>query len=200
MQRLKRPNYLIIGLGNPGREYEKTRHNAGFLLCESLAEHLHFPPFRADGRFCGDYSEGDYSGKRITLFRPMTFMNRSGEAVRPLVEFFKLDLSRILVCHDDLDLPLGKIRFQLNGGTGGHRGVESIVSHLGSRGFPRLRIGIGRPVNNSDVKKYVLERFPQSELRHFEKVLQLAKNGVLCFVEKGIHQAMNAFNGRLVEP
>ncbi len=169
-------------------------------MCEYLADHLHFPPFREESRFKGDYSEGDYSGETLTLFRPMTYMNRSGEALRPLVDFFKLDLASVLVCHDDLDLPLGKIRFQLNGGTGGHRGIESIVTHMGTKDFPRLRIGIGRPTSSKDVKRYVLERFSPVELDHFKKVLQLAKDGVLCFVEEGIHQAMNRFNGRVVEP
>lgn len=169
-------------------------------MCEYLREKWGFPSFSEEKRFRGEAASGEVNGIPILLFRPLTYMNKSGEALRPLMDFFKLALDQLLVCHDDLDLPLGKIRFQSGGGSGGHRGIESIISHLGTRDFARLRLGIGRPPTGKDVRNYVLERFSSAEFTHLEKVLHVAKDGVMCFVEKGITQAMNSFNGRIVEP
>ncbi|WP_244155321.1 aminoacyl-tRNA hydrolase [Dissulfuribacter thermophilus] len=188
-----------MGLGNPGRCYEKTRHNAGFLLCEHIREFYGLPPFEDIERFKGEYTEGLIKGNPITLFRPLTYMNKSGEAVAPLVNYYKIDLQNVLVCYDDLDLPLGKIRFARSGGSGGHRGIESIIGQLGTKSFPRLRIGIGRPPEALAVKEYVLQSFWGDQLTIIEKVLDLAKDGVVCFLEKGITEAMNSYNGRIIE-
>ena len=157
-------------------------------------------PFSEDGRFKGEAASGDVEGTHVVLFRPLTFMNKSGEAIGPLMDFFKLSPGNLLVCHDDLDLPLGRIKFQYGGGHGGHRGMESLIIHLGTRDFPRLRLGIGRPQVGKDVKSYVLGCFSPIELERFNHVLDVAKEGVMCFVEKGLTRAMNSFNGRIIEP
>lgn len=169
-------------------------------MCEHLRNAWGLAPFLKEGRFKGEATSGEIMGTRVAIFRPLTYMNKSGEAVRPLVDFFKLSPGHILVCHDDLDLPLGKIRFQPGGGSGGHRGIESIIAQIGTKDFPRLRLGIGRPPSGKEVRNYVLETFSAEEFEHFIKVLDVAKEGVMCFVEKGIQHAMNSFNGRMIGP
>ena len=126
-------------------------------------------------------------------------MNRSGEAVRLLVNYFRLDPARILVVHDDLDIPLGRIRFSQGRGSGGHKGIESIIEHLGTKTFPRLRVGIGRPHKGISGTQYVLQPFLKEEEEQFRKALSLAREGIVCFFEDGILAAMNSFNGRKVE-
>ncbi len=210
---------MVIGLGNPGSRYEITRHNAGFLLCEHIRYSLSFPPFIKELRFKGEYSEGRVAGSsdtlnglnaanvtstataplnNLALFRPLTYMNRSGEAVKAVVSFFKLSLERFIVCYDDLDLPMGRIRFAAKGGSGGHKGIQSVISYLSTDKICRLRIGIGRSPNGLSVSDYVLGPFSREEAKILGSVLDLAKEGIMCFFNNGIDAAMNLFNGRRV--
>ncbi len=190
--------FLIVGLGNPGPEYAGTRHNAGFALVEALARRWH-APWRASGRFDARLARAQWQGHRLLLCQPQTFMNLSGRAVGPLVQFYRLPLERLLVAVDDADLPLGQLRLRPGGSSGGHHGIESIEAALGSREFARLRIGIGRTPGTRQITDYVLSRFSPSEAAHLEKVLTRAAEQVECWMAEGIQKAMSRYNGP-VEP
>jgi len=163
---------LIVGLGNPGKKYENTRHNAGWMVLDRLASKLGFS-FSKE-RFKGKVAEVSFEGEKFFFLKPLTFMNLSGESVGEFARFYKLRPQEILVIYDDLDLPLGKLRLRLKGSSGGHRGVLSIERHLGSREFPRLRIGIGRPPTKEEVVDYVLSPFKKDELPTLERALERA--------------------------
>ena len=169
--------HLIVGLGNPGAEYAKTRHNAGFMLVELLAAR-----WRADWsnekKFQSRIAKTERKGKRLVLCEPQTFMNLSGEAVGALVKFYQLPLKQLIVAVDDADLPLGQIRLRPSGSSGGHHGLESIEQHLGSREYARLRIGIGRQDGAREISGHVLGRLGKSELAVMEKVLVRAADQV----------------------
>ncbi|WP_010649000.1 aminoacyl-tRNA hydrolase [Oceanobacillus massiliensis] len=152
---------LIVGLGNPGRKYRQTRHNIGFMVIEEL---LHRNQWSLDkAKFNGDYSMEHYEGEKVILLQPQTYMNLSGESIRPLMDYYNLDLDDVLVIYDDLDLPTGKIRLRQKGGHGGHNGVRSTIDHLGTKEFKRIRLGVGRPVGPIPVVDYVLGAFPKEE-------------------------------------
>ncbi len=148
---------MIVGLGNPGPAYRNTRHNFGFLAVDELADELNIQVKRL--KFKAMIGEGRFNGNKVVLVKPMTFMNESGRAVAPLLRYFKLPLSNLLVIHDDLDLPLGTLRLRPSGGTSGQRGMASIITHLGTQEFPRMRLGIGRPPGQMDPVDYVLKIF-----------------------------------------
>jgi len=152
---------LIIGLGNPGKKYEKTRHNLGFMAVDFLREKLGAPDFKSNKKCAAEFSK---SGE-IILAKPQTFMNLSGEAVAKLLSFYKLDLDDLIVIHDDIDLELGKIKDGKNHGPAGHNGVKSIIELLGTKDFPRLRIGVGRPPEHIPPEDYVLQNFTSAELK-----------------------------------
>lgn len=173
---------LIVALGNPGEKYLKTRHNAGFLFLDYLADHFSLPPYQA--KFKGAVTEGLIDGHKLYFLKPLTFMNLSGQSVAAMAQFFKIAPADILVIHDDLDIELGKIRLKIGGGTGGHNGLKSIESLMGSAQFWRLRIGIDRPVHKEEVSSYVLNDFQKNELDlltdlyekmalHFPKLLEI---------------------------
>lgn len=186
--------HLIVGLGNPGAEYAKTRHNAGFLLVQKLAER-----WRADWafekKFDARVARGEQNGLRFVLCEPQTFMNSSGEAVGPLAAFYRIPLNRILVAVDDADLPFGEIRLRARGSSGGHHGLESLEKHLGGREFPRLRIGIGRRNGVREITNYVLGKFGSAETVLLDKVLKRAADQAECWLSGGAEKAMNQFNG-----
>jgi PTH1 family peptidyl-tRNA hydrolase len=186
--------FLIVGLGNPGAEYAKTRHNAGFLLVEKLAEQWK-SNWTNERKFVSRIAKAERSGKKVLLCEPQTFMNLSGESVGALVKFYQLPLAKILVAVDDADLPLGEIRLRKNGSSGGHHGLESIEQHLASREFVRLRIGIGRKDSSRQIANYVLGKFEKSESELLEKVLERAADQVETWLEAGIEKAMSQFNG-----
>ena len=186
--------HLIVGLGNPGREYAKTRHNAGFLLVESLAERWRVD-WRLEKRFQSRVAKIERNERRIFLCEPQTFMNASGEAVSALTTFYRVPLKNLLVVVDDADLPLGTIRLRANGSSGGHHGLESIEQHLGTRNFARLKIGIGRQEGAREITDYVLGKFRADEKSLVEKVLETASKQVECWLGAGIEKAMNQFNG-----
>jgi PTH1 family peptidyl-tRNA hydrolase len=182
---------LIVGLGNPGRKYAHNRHNVGFQCLDRLAQAhgLSFTQRRAKASL----ALGKIADVRVVLARPLTYMNLSGQAVRPLVSFYKLSLEDILVIHDDLDLPLGTTRLRPEGGSGGHKGMRSIIEALGSQAFPRLRVGISRPPGN-DAVSYVLSDFTADEQITLESVYERVMAAVELFLRKGIEAAMNAYN------
>ncbi|GAV22794.1 aminoacyl-tRNA hydrolase [Carboxydothermus pertinax] len=183
--------FIITGLGNPGREYENTRHNAGFMVVDGFAEKFGIPITKK--KFKSLVGEGEIFGEKVLLLKPQTYMNLSGTAVQEAVFFYKLPLSRLIVVYDDLDLPLGKIRLRLKGSAGGHRGMGSIISCLGCDEIPRLKIGIGRPAFG-DVKDYVLEPFTREEREILEPTLKFAVEALAVALKEGFNKAMNDFN------
>ena len=185
--------YLIAGLGNPGLEYKQSRHNFGFMMLDLLADELNIPLKRV--KFKSIIGEGNLAGKRIVLAKPLTFMNESGSAIAPLLRYFKVPLENLLVIHDDLDLPLGTLRIRQSGGAGGQRGMASIINHLGTQDFARMRLGIGRPNGQMDPVDYVLQRFTKAEEPIKEIVLKQAVEAARFFVSDGLSKAMNKFNG-----
>ena len=188
------PMHLIVGLGNPGAEYAKTRHNAGFLLVEKLAAQWK-TNWANERKFMARVAKAERSGKKVLLCEPQTFMNLSGEAVGSVINFYQVPLGNVLVAVDDADLPFGEIRLRPGGGTGGHHGLESLTQHLGSKEFARLRIGIGRKDDARQITNYVLGKFEPSENELLEKVLDRAAGQIECWLGHGLQKAMNQFNG-----
>lgn len=185
--------HLIVGLGNPGDEYEKTRHNFGFWVVDALALRWGFK-FKAS-KFQAMVALGEWEGEKRLLLKPETYMNLSGEAVRPAFDFYKVRPEEVLVVTDDLDLPLGRLRMAASGGSGGHNGMKSISQHLGTQGFPRLRLGIGRGLETP--KDFVLSRFSKEEKKLALETVERAADAVECFLKEGIEKAMNRFNGAI---
>lgn len=181
----------MVGLGNPGAKYAHTRHNVGFMVVERLAEQLKAGAFRE--KFSGLFTR--VTKPDVVLFKPMTFMNLSGEAVQQAMQFFKLELRDLLVVYDELDLPFGESRLKLGGGAAGHNGIKSLLQHCGGDGFVRLRVGIGKP-RHGDASPHVLGDFSAAERASLEDVLQQAALGVHQVIDQGIAKAMNAFNTR----
>ena len=188
--------FLIVGLGNPGKEYANTRHNIGFMTIERLAKHFSFD-WQVNKKFTTHLAKGDQDGKKILLTKPQNYMNLSGKTVAPLAGYYKIHSERVMVIVDDLDLPLGSLRMRPDGSGGGHRGLESISECLGTRSFPRLRVGIGRPERKEEVSEFVLGQFNQDELDRVEKVIETASNQISCWINKGLQMAMNNYNGDL---
>lgn len=187
--------FLIVGLGNPGADYAKTRHNAGFLLVEKLAAAWR-AEWKNERRFNARVSRVEHNGRRVLLCQPQTFMNSSGESAGSLAGFYRLPLKQLLVVMDDADLPLGEIRLRPGGSSGGHHGLESIEKHLGSREFARLRIGIGRKDHAREITDHVLGRFDPVEMSLVEKVLDRAAGQAECWLNDGIAKAMQ-MNGNV---
>ena len=186
-----------MGLGNPGRKYARTRHNAGFLVLEHLAARWK-SDWSYEKKFQAQLARCERDGHRVLLCRPETFMNSIGESVGELVGFHKLPLQRLLVVVDDADLVLGGIRLRPSGSSGGHHGLESIEQHLGSRDYARQRIGIGRGERNArEITGHVLSSFRAGERELLEKVLQKACDQIECWLAAGTMQAMNRFNGEV---
>ena len=183
---------LIVGLGNPGEEYDQTRHNAGFMVIDRLLES--FPAGRFEKRHIAEsfLYAGNFRGKPLNLQKPLTFMNLSGKAVASVAGKLKLRPEEILVIHDDLDLPVGKLRLKSGGSDGGHNGLKSIIAELGSSSFKRLRVGIGRPLPGQTVD-YVLSKFEQEGI-DVRVVIDAARDAVQTVLTAGMSQAMNQFN------
>lgn len=187
--------YLIVGLGNPGDEYARTRHNAGFRLVEELAGRWR-SGWNFEKKFNARLARSDRVGQRMLLCEPLSFMNCSGEVVRAVADYFQAEPVRMLVAVDDADLPLGELRLRGQGGSGGHHGLESIIQHLGSREFARLRMGIGRTSDGQrQIAGHVLGQFSRAEIELFEKVLNRAADQAECWLSDGLQKAMNQFNG-----
>jgi len=187
--------YLIVGLGNPGPKYARTRHNAGFDVAELLAKRWK-ANWGLDERFDTRLARAEHAGRKVLLCEPETFMNRSGAAVGQLAEYFRVPAGQLLVVVDDADLPLGEIRLRPRGSSGGHHGLESIEQRLGTREYARLRIGIGRTARAvREITNHVLGRFSAEEAAMLKKVLDRAGDQVECSLCEGIAKAMSQFNG-----
>lgn len=186
------PLQVIVGLGNPGNEHLQTRHNAGFWWVDALARH-YGGQFRSHARYHGEVCRIQIGTRELTLLKPLTYMNRSGLAVRALLDYMKLPAEQILVAHDELDLPLGTARFKLGGGHGGHNGLRDIITHIGPN-FWRLRLGIGHPGDKSQVIDYVLQRASAKEEELIMSSLTRAADELPLFLEQGAEKAMHALH------
>jgi peptidyl-tRNA hydrolase, PTH1 family len=189
------PVYLLVGLGNPGRQYAATRHNIGFRLIDRLAEKLEKTFSRVQLRSM--VTDARYQGKRVLLAKPQTYMNDSGVAVGALIKFYKIPLTNLLVAHDDVDLPFGTLRLRPGGGSAGQKGVASIQARLGTQDFPRLRIGVGRPPGSKLAAAYVLQNFTPQEIEFLPPVLDHAVEAALTFITDGLEKAMTRYNGEV---
>jgi PTH1 family peptidyl-tRNA hydrolase len=186
--------FLVAGLGNPGPRYDGTRHNVGFRVVDRLAQRFSIP--MQERKFPAHWGEGRIGSRKVVLVKPMTYMNRSGEAVGPILRYYRLPPEALLVVHDDLDLPLGRIRIARRGGTGGHRGVASIIQALGGGEFARLKLGIGRPRHREPVETFVLDGFYSDELEAAEEMVDRGAAAAVAVLEEGLEAAMNRFNQR----
>ena len=186
--------WLIVGLGNPGREYEKTRHNVGFRAIDLLADKL---GCRIDkGKFQGLYGQTTYNGCKLLLLKPQTYMNLSGRSVLQLSAFFKVPPQRIIVLFDDISLDPGRLRVRPDGSAGGHNGIKSIIAELGSQAFPRVKIGVGaKPHPDYDLADWVLSAFTSNEEKNLLPALERAGDAALCIIDRGVPDAANRFNG-----
>ena len=185
--------YLLIGLGNPGREYKDNRHNIGFMLVDRLAVRMDARGMKLQSKAI--VTSGIYEDRKIILAKPQTYMNLSGQSVQGLLHFYKIPPENLIVAHDDLDLPLGTIRIRPGGGAGGQRGMASTIEYLGTKDFPRLRLGIGRPPGRMAPADYVLQDFSRADLLTVSETLERAADAVQTFVTAGLNKAMNQFNG-----
>lgn len=186
--------YLIVGLGNPGAEYSRTRHNAGFMVVEGLARRWG-ACWDYEKKFQARAARSELKARKVLLAQPQTYMNCSGEAVQAITSFYRIPPERMLVLVDDADLPLGSIRLRPGGSAGGHHGLESIERCLGTRDYPRLRIGIGRMDERREIAGHVLGRFSSTEAALADKVLLVAADQAECWLENGLQKAMSRFNG-----
>lgn len=190
----KSESWLIVGLGNPGKEYAHTRHNCGFQAIDLLAEKLGCKIDK--GKFQGLYGQATYQGKKLFLLKPQTFMNLSGRSVLQLSAYYNIPPTRIVVLFDDISLDPGKLRIRANGSAGGHNGIKSIIQELGSQEFPRVKIGVGnKPNPQQDLADWVLSGFNPSEKKALETALPHAAEAALSIVEEGVSAAANKFNG-----
>ena len=187
--------FLLIGLGNPGREYKDSRHNFGFMLIDRLCVRLNARGMKMQSKAI--VISTMHAERKLILSKPQTYMNLSGQSVQGLAHFYKIPLTNMMVLSDDLDLPFGTIRIRASGGPGGQRGMASIIEHLGSKDFPRLRLGIGRPPGRMQAADYVLQDFSREDLKNLSEVLDRAADAALTFVTEGLNAAMNKFNGGL---
>ncbi len=185
----------VIGLGNPGKKYEKTRHNIGFMVADALASALRCKKNIKECCFSIIYNCKDHD---LLIVKPQTYMNNSGVAVKNLIEDYRLKPEEVLVVYDDLDLPLGKIRLRKSGSSGGHRGIQSIIEHLKTQDFPRLKIGIGRPATKKEVVNYVLSPFNKDEILLVEKVISSSVDCLLNVLKYGIDKSLNTCNRSIV--
>ena len=185
--------YLIVGLGNPGREYRETRHNIGFMLIDRLSVRFNARMRRMQSKAL--VGSVVHNGMKLILAKPQTYMNLSGQSVQGLVRFYKIPLENLMVAHDDLDLPFGTLRLRPAGGAGGQKGIRSTIQHLGTQDFPRLRLGIGRPPGRMDAAAYVLQNFAKADEQSLSETLDRAADAVETFLDAGLDKAMNRFNG-----
>ena len=194
MQGRSSETWLIVGLGNPGREYEKTRHNAGFRAMDILAQKLGCKPDKL--KYQGFYCQVNYQGKKLLLLKPQTFMNLSGRSVAPLATFFKVPAKNIIVMFDDISLPPGRLRIRADGSAGGHNGIKSIIAELGNQDFPRVKIGVGaKPHPDFDLADWVLSAFTAQEEKALQPALERAADAALAIIDHGVPEAANRFNG-----
>ena len=187
--------WLIVGLGNPGKDYTRTRHNCGFRALDILAEKLNCKVDK--GKFQGLYGQCTYGGRKLLLLKPQTYMNLSGKSVLQLSAYFHVPPQRIIVMFDDISLEPGRLRIRPDGSAGGHNGIKSIIQEVGSQDFPRVKIGVGaKPNPEYDLADWVLSSFSASEEKTLGPALERAADAALCIIEKGVPEAANRFNGK----
>ncbi|MCX6921828.1 MAG: aminoacyl-tRNA hydrolase [Verrucomicrobia bacterium] len=191
--------YLVVGLGNPGADYARTRHNAGFLVVDRLAGRWQ-ASWAYEKKFNARVAAAQRNACRVLLCEPQTYMNSSGEAVGAVRAFYRVPLTGLLVVVDDADLPLGELRLRPSGSSGGHHGLESIEQHLGTRDYARLRVGIGRQGGAREITGYVLGRFSSTEAAWVDRILTVASNQAETWLDAGIQKAMSQFNGVISDP
>ena len=185
--------FLLIGLGNPGREYKDTRHNFGFMLIDRIAVRLNARGMKVQSKAI--VMNTTHEERKLILAKPQTFMNLSGQSVQGLIHFYKIPFTNVMILSDDLDIPFGTIRIRASGGPGGQRGLSSILEKLGTKDVPRMRLGIGRPPGRMDPSAYVLQNFSRDEMQTLSEVLDHGVEAALAFVTHGLNKAMNEFNG-----
>ncbi|NEO78913.1 aminoacyl-tRNA hydrolase [Moorena sp. SIO4G3] len=187
---------LIVGLGNPEPKYDKTRHNIGFEVVDAIARRLQISGSE-NRRFQGWFGQGiGLKGNKLSLLKPLTYMNRSGQAIRAVTDWYKLTPESVLIIYDDMDLPVGRLRLRLSGSAGGHNGMKSAIAHLGTQNFPRLRIGIGKSSQKPDTISHVLGKFSPQETELMSEVVQLAVEAVELSLKQGVEKAMSLYNNR----
>ena len=184
--------YLIVGLGNPGKEYENTRHNMGFKVLDKLSEEYNIPITKS--KFNGKYGTGIIENEKVILLEPQTYMNLSGEAIKPMLDFYKVAPSKLLVIYDDIDVEPGKIKIRMKGGPGTHNGMKSVVHEVGTEEFPRIRVGIGQPIIKLAMIDCVIWYVAEEELKILDQRTEKAKQAVVEVLKHGVNYAMNKFN------
>ena len=188
---------FIVGLGNPGNEYAKTKHNVGWMFVDELAKKWGVTDWKEKEK--GLVAEARLGAEKIILIKPLTYMNNSGECVGPLMRWYKLDPEDIMVVHDDMDIPAGTIRIRKKGSAGGHNGIKSLIAHLGTEKFPRIRIGVGRPLPGWSVVDHVLASFVPEDIPKIQEAIKYLQPAVECIIEQDIDIAMNKFNPKKVK-
>lgn len=189
--------YIIAGLGNPTKEYDKTRHNVGFSVIDALADQYNIDVSeRKHKALCG---RGAIEGQKVVLMKPQTFMNLSGESIRAAVDFYKVDPEDIIIIYDDISLEPGQLRIRLKGSAGGHNGIKNIIAHLGTQEFPRIKVGVGAKPPRMDLADYVLSRFSQGEQRLMDDAFKEAADAAVMMMTDGAERAMNHFNTKKKE-
>jgi PTH1 family peptidyl-tRNA hydrolase len=189
---------VIAGLGNPGIQYERNRHNIGFLVVDRFAETHHIP--LSHKRFHSLYGSGLVDSGKVIVVKPMTFMNRSGEGLQKVIRFYHVDPEDLIVIHDDLDLPYGRLRLKRRGGDGGHQGIRSVIESIGGEDFLRLKVGVGRPPQGMDPADYVLKDFSRAEGPPLEEVVSRAADCLSVVLTKGVEAAMRRYHPAAVTP
>ena len=186
---------LIVGLGNPGKQYEKTRHNIGFDVIDYMANKYNIDVNRE--KFKGICGEGFIENKKVILLKPLTYMNLSGESIREFANFYKLEDDEIIVVYDDISLDIGRLRIREKGSAGGHNGIKSIIQNLGGDKFPRVKVGVGQPKDN--LINHVLGKFSKEDREHIEKVIPVVSDAIVEIVKNDAKESMNKFNGVNIE-
>ncbi len=189
--------YIIAGLGNPTKEYDKTRHNVGFSVMDVLADRYNIDiSERKHKALCG---RGAIEGQKVVLMKPQTFMNLSGESIRAAVDFYKVDPENIIIVYDDVSLEPGQLRIRLKGSAGGHNGIKNIIAHLGTQEFPRIKVGVGAKPPRMDLADYVLSRFSQGEQKLMDEAFREAAEAAVMMMTDGADRAMNHYNTKKKE-
>lgn len=184
--------YLIVGLGNPENQYSKTRHNMGFDTINKIASSYNIDINK--NKFKAEYGTGIIEGKKVILLKPQTYMNLSGNSVKEVVDFYKIEKEKILVIYDDMDIEPGKIKIRKKGSAGGHNGMKSIIQMIGTEEFPRIRVGIGRPIRKDDEINYVIGAIPEEDLKRLDEGIEKAQKAVEEILRNGVDSAMNKYN------
>jgi len=184
--------YIIAGLGNPGSKYEKTRHNMGFNTINKISQQYNIEV--KQNKFQALYGSGMIEKEKVILLKPQTYMNLSGNSVKEVVDFYKIEKEKILVIYDDMDIEPGKIKIRKKGSAGGHNGMKSIIQMIGTEEFPRIRVGIGRPIHKDDEINYVIGAIPEEDLKRLDEGIEKAQKAVEEILRNGVDSAMNKYN------